>query len=487
MTYSMTLGGLLKVLEIASDADERISGLVIDSRKVSPGALFIACPGSLADGRDYIEAAQRAGAAAVIYEADGYVLPAKVTVPSFAVHDLQSKIGVLADLFFGEPSSELQVFGVTGTNGKTTSCYLLAQALTELGMQAAMIGTIGVGRPDALATTSLTTPDAVSVHRLLAEMRDQAITQVCMEVSSHALQQGRVNGVKFFCTLFTNLSQDHLDYHGDMNSYAAAKQRLFTDFHSELVITNADDKTGAALIDIASADFIASYSEQHGNGDVFLQRATLREDGMQLSIEANGIEIELSTPLIGKVNIPNVLLLVSTLLALSIPIDRIKQVVSILQPAPGRMELHSAAGKPSVVIDYAHTPDALEKALYSIQQHCKGQLWCVFGCGGDRDAGKRPVMGAAADRLADVLIVTNDNPRSESPQQIADQICVGIKGEYRVVLDRAAAIKTAISAASPEDWVLVAGKGHETTQSIGDQVLPFSDRQQVIENLRAAA
>ncbi|MBT8116153.1 MAG: UDP-N-acetylmuramoyl-L-alanyl-D-glutamate--2,6-diaminopimelate ligase [Arenicella sp.] len=487
MNYSMPLDQLIAGLAQAPVTDVLISDLAIDSRAVTEGALFIACPGGSTDGRDFIEAAQQAGAAAVLYEADGYEVPDSVTMPAFAVADLQSKAGYLADRFFGQPSSELQVFGVTGTNGKTTSCYLLTQAFTELGMKAAMIGTIGAGTLEQLSSSSLTTPDAIALHRLLAEMRDKAITQVCMEVSSHALEQGRVNGVQFFCTLFTNLSQDHLDYHGDMRSYAAAKQRLFTEFHSELVITNADDETGAALIDLANANFIASYSEQSGHGDVSLQQAELRADGMRLLVEANETDIDLTTRLIGKVNIPNVLMLVASLLALSTPVEQIRQIVATLQPAPGRMELHKVAGKPSVVVDYAHTPDALRKALDSLQQHCNGQLWCVFGCGGDRDAGKRPMMGAAADQLADVVVVTNDNPRSESPQQIAEQICAGIKGECRVELDRAAAIRTAITLAAADDWVLVAGKGHETTQTVGDRILPFSDRQQVIENLGAAA
>ncbi|NND80842.1 MAG: UDP-N-acetylmuramoyl-L-alanyl-D-glutamate--2,6-diaminopimelate ligase [Gammaproteobacteria bacterium] len=483
----MRLSDLLAAIDVATDHDAQINGLCLDSRQVSEGDLFFAYPGASTDGRDFIEMAQAAGAAAIVFEAGDFVLPADITITAVPVEILAQKMGLLADRFYGNPSADLQVFGVTGTNGKTTCCYLLTQALTALDLNAGMIGTIGVGPLDHLVAGSHTTHDAITTHRLLAEMRDQGITQVCMEVSSHALDQGRVNGVQFFCTLFTNLSHDHLDYHGDMAHYAAAKQKLFAEFHSELVITNADDELGAALIDVADADFIASYSEQGKPADVRLVESALNADGLQLQLALNDLELSLATPLIGAVNIPNLLLLVTALLALSTDRDQIQKIVANLRAAPGRMELHTAANKPQVVIDYAHTPDALEKALASIRHHCAGELWCVFGCGGDRDADKRPLMGAAAERLADHLVVTNDNPRSEAPHLIAEQICAGIKGAAMVELDRAAAIKLAIESASQNDWVLVAGKGHEATQTIGNQVLPFSDRAQVMAQLGVAA
>ncbi len=495
---SMPLNELLAVFAIEpsrmSDAKAVATAIELDSRKVTQGSVFFACKGHAADGRDYMHAAEQAGAIAVVYEADDADLPKgrinelikELTVPAFAVHGLNDMVGHAANAFYREPSSEMQVFGVTGTNGKTTCCYLLLQALTALDMKAGMIGTIGVGGlssdgADQLSASGLTTPDAIGVQKALAEFRDQGFTQVCMEVSSHALDQGRVNGVDFFCTLFTNLTHDHLDYHGDMASYGAAKQRLFTDFHSELVITNAADDLGSRLIDVARAEFIVQYGQ---GGDVFADEVDLGAQGIRLVIEGNGVEFELSTPLIGKVNIPNIEMLVATLLALSTPVDDIQRILSSIKPAPGRMELFSADNQPNVVVDYAHTPDALEKALHSIEAHCEGTLWCVFGCGGDRDAAKRPLMGALAEKMSGYPIITNDNPRSEQPEAIASDIQSGMASDKALVeLDRAKAIRYAVQHARAADWVLVAGKGHESTQTIGDKVLPFSDREQVTQAL----
>jgi len=484
MSYELKLTDLLAAIGVECDSDLVVSSLSIDSRTVEPGALFIAYPGHTADGRDFIDQAQQAGACALLFEPDGVELPADTSILAFPVSDLQQKVGLLAHQFYGYPSDEMQVFGVTGTNGKTTCCFLLTQALSELGLQAAMIGTIGAGKLGLLDPAGHTTPDPISVHKRLADFRDLGITQVCMEVSSHALDQGRVNGVEFFCALFTNLTHDHLDYHGDMSSYAAAKSRLFTEFAPELVITNAADDVGQSLVDIANADFIVRYGE---SGDVYADDVVLSERGISLVIEGNGVEFELATPLVGQINVPNIELLVATLLGLSTPVEQIQTIVAKLQPAPGRMELMSAEGKPSVVVDYAHTPDALEKALISVRQHCTGNLVCVFGCGGDRDAAKRPLMGAVAERHADVLVVTNDNPRSEDGTDIAADIQSGIDGSSHVILDRAEAIVWAITNAAESDWVLVAGKGHETTQQIGEETHPFSDREQVSNAMAVAA
>jgi len=471
-SYSMPLDDILVLFSI----DIKISSLVLDSRLVENGSLFFAYPGTTSDGRDFLLDAQEAGASAIVYEADNFELPDAISIPSFGVYKLRNMVGFVAHEFYRQPTSEMQVFGVTGTNGKTTCCYLLTQALNKLGMQAAMIGTIGIGPLDELSMVSQTTPDPISLHKQFAEFRDQGKTQVCMEVSSHALDQGRVNGVQFFCTLFTNLTHDHLDYHGDMQAYAAAKQTLFTEFSSELVITNAGDEFGAGLVDVADAEFIVSYGK---NGDVRAEKATLQPLGIELLIEGNGVEFEAWTPLIGEVNVPNLEMLVATLLALSTSIEDIQRILSELRPAPGRMELYTADGQPSVIIDYAHTPDALEKALLSLKQHCQGRLWCVFGCGGDRDRDKRPVMGAMASKYADKLIVTNDNPRHESAEKIADDILAGIDGEVQVLLDRGEAISSSIEDADDSDWVLIAGKGHESTQQVNDEYREFSDRDYV--------
>lgn len=475
MTYSLKLADLLSVFAIENDSNQEVLGLALDSRKVKPGYVFFACQGSEVDGRHYIEAAISAGAVAVVYEADGADVSSNLAVPNYAVFGLNSMVGFAASAFYKEPSRDLQVFGVTGTNGKTTCCYLLVQALKAMGMQAGMIGTIGVGDVEELVQSGLTTPDPISLQKSLAEMRDQNFTQVAIEVSSHALDQGRVNGIDFFCTLFTNLSHDHLDYHGSMEAYWQAKQRLFTDFQSELVIANASDQYGSRIIDVANSEFIVQYG---AGGEVVADDVELKRSGIALTIEGNGVEFEVQTPLIGKINVPNIEMLVATLLALSTPIEEIQSILASLKPAPGRMELYGAADSPSVVVDYAHTPDALEKALESLRSHCLGQLWCVFGCGGDRDRAKRPVMGAAASKLADCLIITNDNPRGESPEDIAKEIMQGVatQSQCQTILDRASAIEFAIKNAKPEDLILIAGKGHESTQTIGEQVLTFSDR-----------
>jgi len=479
-----SLAELLAVIDISSDHEVEVDSLAIDSREVSVGTLFCAYPGSVADGRDYILQAQDNGATAVLFDPKEYELPVDLSIPTIAVADLQAKVGLIAHQFFGRACDDMQVFGVTGTNGKTTCCFLLTQALTQLGMQAAMIGTIGVGKLDALEKAVHTTPDPIALHKMLANLKAQGITQVCMEVSSHALDQGRVNGVNFFCTLFTNLSHDHLDYHGDMASYGAAKQRLFTEFFSELVVANASDALGATLKDVANAEFIVTYGQ---GGDIYADHVSLGSDGIRIEFEGNGVDFSVATPLIGEVNIPNIEMLVATLLALSTSIDDVVSILATLRPAPGRMELYRAPNRASVVVDYAHTPDALEKALISLAQHCQGDLWCVFGCGGDRDQAKRAVMGSVASKHADRIIVTNDNPRTEDERSIAGHIVEGVSKDHQVILDRADAIRTSIEQASPHDWVLIAGKGHETTQQIGKQMFDFSDREQVQKALRAAS
>lgn len=480
----ISLRDLLNSLQIVVAEDCEISSICLDSREASHGSLFCAYPGSVADGRDFILQAQQQGAAAIVYEATNFSLPEDIKIPAYAVTDLQHRVGILAAEFYRHPSSDLQVFGVTGTNGKTTCCTLLVQAFERLGLRAAMIGTLGNGELTTLSYGVQTTPNPIVVQQILREFADAGITQVCMEVSSHALDQGRVVGVDFFCTLFTNLSRDHLDYHGDMQSYQNAKQSLFTAYASQLSAINIADTCGAQFIESACAEFIVSYG---AGGDVFAAQVDLHADGIRLGFEGNGVSFDFSTALIGAVNVPNLELLVATLLALSTPVEQIIEICTQLKPVPGRMEMYKAANGVSVVVDFAHTPDALDKALSSLRQHCQGKLVCVFGCGGDRDKGKRPIMGETADRLADVVIITNDNPRSELPDSIAEDIVAGIKGAHQIELDRAAAIELAIAQARPEDWVLIAGKGHETTQEINGKINKFSDRLHVQSVLGVAA
>ena len=475
--YSKQLSELLPLFGIDEAPDVLITDLCIDSRKASTGSLFLAYPGSNNDGRDFIRAAIENGAVAVLYESIAFEELQGLPVPAFGVAGLMRKVGAVASAFFDHPSHELQVFGVTGTNGKTTCAYLLTQAFELLGMKSAFIGTLGIGAVSSIRTATHTTPDPISLQRTLAQLLSEGVTQVSMEVSSHALHQGRVAGVEFYGVMFTNLTQDHLDYHATMDDYGAAKARLFTDFESKLAVINAQDTFGATLLDKAVSEFIVSYGET--SGDVYSEDLSLDTQGITFTACTENVDFDVVTPLIGSVNLPNLLLVAATLLSLSTPIDQIKSIFTKLKPAPGRMELFTKAKFPQLVVDYAHTPDALAKAIDSVRHHCKGKLWCVFGCGGDRDRAKRALMGAAAGS-ADQIVITNDNPRSEDPQDIANEILAGmndVQSAIHVELDRAAAIRYAVSHASPDDWILVAGKGHETTQTIGSQVLDFSDRE----------
>ena len=475
MSIAKPLHDLLPIVGLDHQSDVLIHDLSIDSRNVTAGSLFLAYPGANNDGRDFIRAAIENGAVAVLYESIAFDELQGLPVPAYGVAGLMRKVGGLASAFFDHPSDQLQVFGVTGTNGKTTCAYLLAQAFELMGMKSAFIGTIGVGSVSAIRTATHTTPDPISLQRTLAELVNEGVTQVSMEVSSHALHQGRVAGVEFYATLFTNLTQDHLDYHATMDDYGAAKAKLFTDFDAKLAIINTNDEFGVRLMDKAVAQFVVSYGES--DADVYADDVMLGTDGIRFVVCSDGVEFDVATPLIGSVNLPNLLLVAATLLALSTPVDEIQTIFKQLKPAPGRMELFTRPDLPQLVVDYAHTPDALAKAIDSLRHHCQGKLWCVFGCGGDRDKAKRPLMGAAAT-AADYVVVTNDNPRSESPQAIADEILLGVADKpVHVELDRAAAIRYAASNAGPQDWVLIAGKGHETTQTVGTQLLSFSDRE----------
>jgi UDP-N-acetylmuramoyl-L-alanyl-D-glutamate--2,6-diaminopimelate ligase len=390
----------------------------------------------------------------------------------------------------------LRITGITGTNGKTTCAYLLAQCLERLGNAAAYIGTIGWGRPASLAEPTHTTPDAVTVHRMLAKLRASGVREVAMEVSSHALDQRRVDGVRFQVAAFTNLTRDHLDYHGTMLKYGEAKAKLFQ--HAELahMVLNIDDEFGRALAQkyAGSASLIA-VSVCGGSGwlaERALNATEVRLNPRGISIDLDGSfgMFHLETQLMGRFNAENSLVVMACLLSLGVSLNDAANALAACKPAPGRMEVvqAQARNKPIVVVDYAHTPDALAKALGAAREHCRGALWCVFGCGGDRDAGKRPVMGAIADELADQIIVTDDNPRSEDPQAITDGILSGIKSRRaRVIHERGEAIATALTEAQAADLVLIAGKGHEDYQIYGQTRRSFSDRTEALRYLGAAA
>jgi UDP-N-acetylmuramoyl-L-alanyl-D-glutamate--2,6-diaminopimelate ligase len=485
---AMDLRELLEgMVRVPGVANREVRGLQTDSRRVQPGDLFLALPGMVTDGRDYIGDAVASGAGAIAYETDdGYLLPG-APVPAFGVSGLRHKIGVIADRFYGAPSRRLVVVGVTGTNGKTTCTQLLAQALDQPPRRCAVIGTLGGGFPGALNASIHTTPDAVTVQRLLADFLDRGAAHVAMEVSSHALEQGRVNGVRFHVAVFTNLTRDHLDYHGDMTAYGLAKAKLFAHEGLKYAVINHDDDFGRRLLaDVGAPVTCLSYGIE--GGDVCAREVRPSSEGMWLRIQTPYGETELRSPLIGHFNVYNLLAVLATLLALGMELRDAAVRLARAQAPAGRAERFGGArGLPLVVVDYAHTPDALEKILVALREHTRGKLCCVFGCGGDRDRGKRPVMGGIAERLADVVLLTDDNPRHESGDAIIADIVGGMRATPRIIRDRRNAIATAIQGATEGDIVLIAGKGHEDYQQVGDERFPYSDRDTVRTLLGEAA
>jgi UDP-N-acetylmuramoyl-L-alanyl-D-glutamate--2,6-diaminopimelate ligase len=484
---------------VAAPATIAVTDVTLDSRAASPGALFLACKGHGHHGAEFAGEALARGARAVLYEPspgardlvesgvrsstrgsgsqDVFVAP---------VPELSRRAGIIADRFFGRPSHALTVAGITGTNGKTTCAWLLAQALNNCRRPAAYMGTLGFGSPGALAATEHTTADAVSVHRRLAQMRALGADVVSMEVSSHALDQDRVGGVRFHTAAFTNLTRDHLDYHGTMTAYAEAKARLFAWPDLAARVINVDDEFGARLAGrlsaaqlVVTARASATPAAPSGARVVRAVRVQAAVSGLALDVESSWGAAQLNVPLIGEFNADNALTVLAVLLAWDMPLAQAAAALGSCRAAPGRMEAFGGRGAaPLAIVDYAHTPDALAKALRAARLHCRGRLRVVFGCGGDRDPGKRPMMGRIAAELADESIVTDDNPRSEPPEQIVRQILAGIprSAPARVEHDRARAIRATLERSGPEDVVLIAGKGHEEYQIYGGERRPFSDQ-----------
>ena len=450
--------------------------MTVDSRSVVPGDVFVAIPGTRTDGRSYMQAAASLGAAAILREPSGAAAHA-LTIPVLDVPDLAANLGNIADEFYQRPSADVRVYGVTGTNGKTSIVNWLAQAYTLLGQPCGAIGTLGVSLGEASWLTNNTTPDAASVHTILRDLKTAGAQAVAMEVSSHALELGRVSSVRFATAIFTNLTQDHLDFHGTMEAYGAAKAKLFTDYPMQRRIVNADDAFGAALI-ARNLPHTLSYGLDHGN--VRADVVSISSTGMQLTLHVAGQKASVQTALIGRFNAANLTAVAATLLAENIAINTVASVLEKLTAAPGRMQrvvTASTADMPSVYVDYAHTPDALAKALDTVRETKPQSLAVVFGCGGDRDRSKRPIMGKIAADRADRVYVTSDNPRSESPESIVAEIINGFAttpARKSIVLRREA-IREAITEASANDAVLIAGKGHENYQEIAGVRHPFSD------------
>jgi UDP-N-acetylmuramoyl-L-alanyl-D-glutamate--2,6-diaminopimelate ligase len=467
-----------------------ITRLVTDSRSVQRGDTFVAYPGEKTDGRQFISQAIAQGANAVIWEAQHFDWSDAWQVPNLGVTDLRLKAGWLADAVYGTPSEKLWAVGITGTNGKTSTSHWIACALNGAGKQCAVIGTLGNGFVDALQPSANTTPDAIRVHGLLADyVRDGAQT-VAMEVSSHAMSQGRVNAVRFDVAMLTNLSRDHLDYHGDMQSYADAKRKLFDWQQLKYVVLNLDDAYGVKLAEKltdADAEVIGyglsnaalQFAERLGLRMVYGNLLEMTGQGLRLAVHSSWGTAELSSTLVGRFNAANLLGALAVLLVSEVALNDAVHSLSKVQPVPGRMQRLGGAHQPTVIVDYAHTPDALEKvlqALREVSEAAGGKVLCVFGCGGDRDRGKRAMMGRIAEKFSDYCIVTSDNPRSENPHDIIAEIVSGMdEDRHEIIMDRAAAIQSVIRHAQQSDTVLIAGKGHEDYQEINGVKYPFSD------------
>jgi UDP-N-acetylmuramoyl-L-alanyl-D-glutamate--2,6-diaminopimelate ligase len=451
-----------------------VAGLVNDSRKAMPGVIFAAYPGETRDGRDFIAQAVAQRVDGVLWEADHYQWDPALGIPNAGVVGLKTRIGEIAAHVYGEPSRALHMVGVTGTNGKTSVAHWIAQALSQLGRKTAVVGTVGNGFPGALTPALNTTPDAIELQQRLAIYRQQGAVACAMEVSSHGLAQGRVNGTSFNVAVLTNLSRDHLDYHGDMESYAQAKARLFNWPGLEWVVVNVDDAFGQQLESETRPARVAGYGFRRGA--VIGDTLRLSQAGLHLAVHTDWGNAELDVPLLGRFNAANLLAVLASLLVSGVKLDDACQALAYITPPPGRMQTFGGNAHPLVVVDYAHTPDALEKVLATLREIVSGgRLICVFGCGGNRDKGKRPLMGQAAARGADEVWVTSDNPRNEDPRHIIDDILAGMQAAPRVEPDRARAIFEAIGGAHQGDVVLIAGKGHEDYQEIGGERLPFSD------------
>jgi len=452
-----------------------------DSRAVEPGVAFAAYPGARHDGRAFIGAAIERGAPAVLWEAAGWHWDARHVVPNAPVEGLRARLGTIADFIYGSPSEALWTVGVTGTNGKTTCSQWIAQAFGRVGRHAAVMGTLGNGFPGHLVPGPNTTPDAALLQETLARLVQEGADVVAMEVSSIGLDQGRVNGTRFDVALFTNLSRDHLDYHGTMAAYGAAKARLFAWPGLAVAVVNADDAFGEHLAAMAREHGARLVTYGVNGGDVVATSIATTPGGMALSVATPWGRGELATCVVGTFNVANLLGTLAVLLASDVPLASALDVASTLVPPPGRMQRLGGGDAPLVVVDYAHTPDALEKVLVALRPAVAtgGALVCLFGCGGDRDPGKRREMGRTAASLADRLVVTSDNPRSEDPASIAMAIAEGVREagnrHWRLELDRGKAIRAAVAAARPGDVVLLAGKGHEDYQEANGVRSPFSD------------
>lgn len=496
MTLHELLAGLANI-----EADDRpVSGIELDSRKIVGGNVFVALAGAAQHGLSHAAQAINNGACAVVFDpagnglqlADDYMssVTKETMPPMIAIANLGQVIGVIAARFYGNPSQLIDVVGITGTNGKTSCSQFLGQLLDDCGI----IGTLGWGAWGTLSKTLNTTPDALSVQRMLAALVDDKKQAVAMEVSSHGLEQGRVNGVTFKGAVFTNISRDHLDYHGTMDAYLQAKLALLDMPGLGFVVVNLDDAACDRIIAAAPKTAVvwgisASGKDSPFGGESLVARHIMHNpDGIGFEVCWRARQQQVTVPLYGDFNIENVLVVLAVMLAMGVGFAPAVKRLAQIKPVAGRMEQFGGVdGQPLVFVDYAHTPDALEKVLSSVRKHCQQALWVVFGCGGNRDTGKRPLMGAGAEQWADHVIITDDNPRFENSGAIINDILAGCRtNKAEVIQDRARAIQSAIARAAKNDCIVIAGKGHEDYQEIAGVKLPFSDRDRVIEALNCA-
>ena len=480
-----------------------VKGISLDSRQIKPGYLFLSLATDLSLRYQYLKMALQSGASVILFDpqlplsVEEVSLITNYQVEHFAVRNLAVKAGEIAARYYQHPSLALKVIAVTGTNGKTSVTQFIAQVLEAKGTRCGVIGTLGVGSLGALQYTGMTTPDPVTLQRILAEMRDQSISFVVIEASSHALAQGRLNSVAIDCAVLTNLSRDHLDYHPDMADYGAAKASLFSVPGLKHAVINTGDDFGTELLESlegkASIEVI-SYAcidtKNVADNHIQAKQVELKPSGLSFSVNSGFGDGEISVSMLGQFNVENLLATLAVLVSLDVSFTQAITLVSKCQSVAGRMELHGGKHNlPNVIVDYAHTPDALDKALQSLRLHLKktGDLWCVFGCGGDRDAGKRRLMGQCAETLADKIILTDDNPRTEDSSEIINSILSGISDSEKVMVekDRKQAITYAINSAKADDIVLVAGKGHENYQDINNVRHIFSDALVVCDVLKA--
>ena len=465
-------------------AQQNYAQMRLNSQEVQANDLFVAVIGEAVDGRKFIADAILRGASAVLSETDKsnqhLTIEMQNDVPVLHYYQLKKDLSALAAQFYDNPTEKLQLVGVTGTNGKTTISQLFAQWAKLLGHQPAVMGTIGNGLLGSVKAAKNTTGSAVEIQAAMADFLAQGADFAAIEVSSHGLVQHRVDALDFNATIFTNLTRDHLDYHGTMANYANAKKRLFSEFNAPVKVINADDEIGAQWLgEMPNAIAVSCFAQKPAQAQ-YLHATNIEftAQGATITIASSWGNGELHSPLIGAFNVSNLLLVMATMLALGFSFQGLIKTAAELKGVCGRMEVLHFAGKPTVIVDYAHTPDALEKALQAARIHCQGALWCVFGCGGDRDKGKRPLMAQIAEQFADKVIVTSDNPRSEDQAQIEQDIAQGFsKGNDLTISDRAQAIEFAIHNANANDLILIAGKGHENYQIIGAQTYHFSDQE----------